>query len=297
MQFCDKPTIHMNVEDIKYILNKIRNMSAVRYPKIYEFNRYYHQKNLENDHYLLTFRSFGDKHLLFLTTINGKKYSLFISCPHRQRMTIYNVKMRFNEDLYLNDTIIDGEILKNEKDNWNFIVNDIVYYKGQYVNNYSLRARIEILSDILRKQYKFDDFLNSCHLQLRSYFIYNHLEMMHSSQNNEILMVPENPNNYLLSFKIKNLSDNKRLIKNLQNNKNKLEENKFFVIKTETPDVYHIYKTDDINPSNFKGIACISTMSQSFYMKKLFDELDENQKGIFINFSYNNHLKSWEPDT
>lgn len=293
MDFCKRSTIPMNVEDIKNILNKINKMTNVRSQNIEEFSGY-NIADLDRNHYLLTFKTHGSKFFLFLTTIRGKKYSLFISYDNPRNMKVFNVKLRFDYSLY-NDTLIDGELLINNKQNWIFMLNNILYLKGEFINNLLLGRRIGIMSDILRRQYKFDDFLNNCHLQLRSYFLFNHLEMLSNTHNNELLVIPERPNKKTYSFTIKDLSQNQKIITNLSTNYDNKKTNKFFVKRTEMPDVFELYEDEEMIETKFRGIACMSGKSHSFYMKKLFDELNEDQKGIYINFLYNEHLKGWEP--
>lgn len=303
MKFCLRSTVPMNIEDKKYVLNKIKRMVDIKKPKIYNFSRY-NMNDLEKSHYLMTFKTSGSKFYLFLTTFNGFKYSLFIQYDNPMQLKIYNVKLRFDNELY-NDTIIDGELLLNEKQNWIYMCNNILYLKGKYIGNKYLGFRIQVLSDILRNKYKYDDFLNNCHLQLRSYFLFNHLEMLTHTHNNELLLIPEIPNKPILSFQITNLTKNERLISLLSKNENNEKTKQFFVYKTEIPDVFELYiknylelvknieDIDKLKEKYFQGIACISTKSQSFYMKKLFDETDE--KGIWIDFIYNDLLKGWEP--
>ena len=285
----------MNIEDKNIILNKLKNMVYFKKPRIYKFSRY-NINDLSKNQYLLTFKTNGNPFYLFLTSVNDKNYSLFIDYSNPNNIIIYNVKLRFNCELYY-DTIIDGELLLNEKNNWIFMLNNILYIKGEYIGNKLLGYRISILSDILRNQYKFDDFLNHCHLQLRSYFLYNHLELLSTTQNSNLLLVPEYSNKPILHFIIKNLHKNEKIINNLSLNMDKIKEKKYYVIQTNTPDVFELYneEVEDNKDKYFKGIACLSTKNQSFYMKKLFDEIKQNQKGIWINFIYNKLLKGWEP--
>ena len=294
MNFCNFNTIPMNIVDMKHIYNKMYNMVDMKLPQIYKFNGNGNLQDLESNNYLLTFKTSGAKFFLLLTTINGKKYSLFICYDNPKDLKIYNVKLRFSRDLY-NDTIFEGEILLNNKNNYIFMINNILYNKGYYIGNKLLGERIGIISDILRKHYKFDDFLNCCHLQMRSYFLINHLEMMSDSHNNELLLIPERINGYTFSLTIKNLSDNQKIITNLSENVAKKDVNKFYVKRTEMPDVFELYESNNLTQDNFRGIACIPTKSYSFYMKKLFDEQEDDQKVLLLNFVYNNYLKGWEP--
>lgn len=299
MLFCNRSTILLDTNDTKDVISKIKRMIDIRPPKIYNFTKF--NNDLDKNHYLLTFKTNGSRFLLFLTTINCKKYSLFIHCDNIYRLNIYNVKLRFDANLY-NNTLIEGELLLNDKQNWIFMCNNILYYENNYIGNQYLGYRINVIADILRNKYKYDDYLNICHLQLRSYFLFNHLEMLTNTHNNELLLVPELYNKPILSFVIKDLDKNEKIITRLSNNYDNISIKRFFVMKTETPDVFELYaddtffdKNDKIKEQKFRGIACISTISHSFYMKKCFDEMKELDKGLWIKFSYNSELKGWQP--
>jgi len=283
----------MNIVDTQFIYNQIYKMVNLNTPQIYQFTGHKNIRDLESNNYLLTFKTDGSKFLLFLTTIRGKRYSLFISYDNPKDLKIYNVKLRFCRSLY-NDTILEGEILLNNKNNYIFMINNILYNRGNYIGNKLLGERISIISDILRKQYKFDDFLNCCHLQMRSYFLINHLEMMSNSHNNSLLLIPERVNGYTFSLTITDLSDNQKIISNLSENLDKKEIEKFYVKKTDMPDVFELYNINVITEENFQGIACIPTKSHSFYMKKLFDDIQDDV--LLLNFNYNKYLKGWEPN-
>ena len=295
MKFCCRSTIPMNVDDIKFIVNKLKRMVDTRKSRVYTFSKY-NIHDLERNQYLLTFKTTGSRFFLILTTIMGKKFSLFVQCDNPYNLKVFNVKLRFNTELY-SDTIIDGELLLNDKENWIFMCNNILYNKGIFVGNKMLGYRISIMADILRNQYKYDDFLNNCHLQLRSYFLYNHLEMLTNTHNNELLLVPERPDKPILSFVIKNLAKNEKIITQLSSNLENILEKDFYVEKTKVPDVFELYNENYIKnkikkEQSFRGIACISRKSHSFYMKKIFDK---NENGVWIKFKYNTELKGWEP--
>ena len=74
MNFCNRKSIQMNIEDINNILNKIGKMVNLRKPEILPFNNGYNNiRELDNNQYLLTFRTYGAKFILFLTMTNGNK--------------------------------------------------------------------------------------------------------------------------------------------------------------------------------------------------------------------------------
>ena len=97
--FCLKPTIQMNIEDQQFILNMLKEKVDIQNKKIYTFS-HYNVKDLEQNHYLLSFKTNGSKFFLILTTIKGIKYSVFVQYDNPHNLKIFNVKLRFDKNLY-----------------------------------------------------------------------------------------------------------------------------------------------------------------------------------------------------
>ena len=231
------------------------------------------QPKLLNEKYLVSMETQNShKFMLILITIKNKKYTLLLTGE-----TIYSVSFRFSDELY-NGTIFNGEITKNEKDCWIFYINDIFYHKGQYIQGLQLQKKLSLINDILKNDYVFDDVLNTCHIQIKSFFLLNHLNFIKKSA--KLLFVPDYSNmpHYFLNIDVE--------IKEPENPVNQIKQ--FITRKTDTIDVYKLY---DIETKIFMNIACISKMDTSLFMKEQF----KNNREQILQYKYNTYFNAWEP--
>lgn len=272
--FCNKKSIILN-NDIK---NIIHNQLLHNYQ--YEQVNIEKLTNINNitSNYLLTIEK-QNKYdfLLFLTTIKNNKYSVFI-VNYNNQLYFYSVKFRFNHDLYTG-TLFKGELAKNDKNCWIYFISNIIYYKNKYVYNTKLSNKIKIIANILKNEYLFDDYMNACHLQIKSYFLFNHIPFI--KKNCRLILIPEHINDKQYFFDIK-FPTIKPIV--YQNN----EQKKFKIKKTNVIDVYELY---NIKTNIFDSIICISKLSTSIFLKKKF----ENINSFIIDVKYSTYFKSWIP--
>ena len=122
--------------------------------------------------------------------IKGKKYCLFIEKKDNTNIKIYSLKFRFDSILY-NGTIFEGILTLNNKHCWIYFITDIYCMSGNIINNLPFSKRLNLISEILKTKYKYDDFMNVCHIQIQSFFLYHHLEMIKKNSNKELVFHPE----------------------------------------------------------------------------------------------------------
>ena len=76
--------------------------------------------------------------------INGKNYCIFIN---KKSGIMILAKFTFVASLF-DGTLFDGELIKNDRDEWIFMINDIIYYESQSLITQSLSNRIDICKSI-----------------------------------------------------------------------------------------------------------------------------------------------------
>jgi hypothetical protein len=278
MYFCNKKFELITKEtnndlyrELKTELTKNFNISYNEKYEIFEKNH-----NIDFSKYLMTTKENNNLYL-FLITINNIKYSVFYN---EKQNEFYSVKMRFHRTLY-SGTLIKGNIIKNKKDCWIYYLSDIFYYKGSHTNRSKLSQRIKMLAGLIKNEYVFDDFMNPCHLQLKSYFLLNHVDFI--KNNNEFLFIPEYNNMLTFYIKINNKIEIMEQIGGSQNNKI------FKIINTDIPDVYELYENN-----KFHSIACVAKFKTSKMLKSLFKNRELN-KDIFVECEYSQNFNSWVP--
>lgn len=240
--------------------------------------------NIIENPYLVSFDIKGHDFILFLTTVRGKKYCLFIEKKTENDIKIYSVKFRFDSDLY-DGTIFQGKLTMNNKECWIFIISDIYCERSNTLTNQSFSKRLNRISTILKTKYKYDDFMNVCHIQVKSFFLYHHVEMIKKESKKKLLFIPEYSNQtryrYYLDESVKEVkNENKR-------------DMVFEIRKTDLPDVYELWYYKN-NKMVKNSIATISTMKTSLFVRKLFES---NKKQIYVLCKYRDtfNIKGWIP--
>ncbi len=260
-QFCDKKAI---------LLEKNINLHHYSYQPRYKFVELT-EDNIQvlKEPHLVTLETNGIPFTLFLISIQGKKYCIFYD---EKNKIFLSVKFRFSSELY-KGTIFKGDIRKNENNLWFFYIHDITYYQGEICMK-QLSDRISLIYDILKNQYKWDEYMNVCQIKIRSYFLYEHLEKV----NNDIVYFYPDKGNKVYKW-VQNSKTAK--IKNM-NNEIILAE----LHKTDKPDVYQIYYD-----SEYLGIALIRTLKLSRDLFKLF----KNKEKYNVECKFNEKFEKWEP--
>lgn len=168
IKFGDKTALQIVSNNFKNdIKNNIRSVCNMEIG-----NRYYNflnEKNLHNlnsNNYKVCINTFGHKYLLFMTNYKDKNYNIFIN---KKNENMICVKFNFNEKIY-NNTLFDGELMKNNDNKWVYIITDIITYDNNFVlKNKNLVERIELIDDIFNN-YKCNDSTNYCMIDVKKYF-------------------------------------------------------------------------------------------------------------------------------
>ena len=273
INFCEKKSIKLKSFEINEIDHQLHKYYSSIENNIYKLN------NIQeiNSKYLLTIiKKNTYKFKLLLTKIFNKNYCIFI---FQQNKNIYyfNIKFRFNEELY-NGTLFNGEMIKNKKGCWVYYISDLIYYKTKFMQDQKFSYKLKTLSIILKDEYTYDSFFNVCHIQIKSYFLFNHLHFITSDC--DIMFVPEYNNKNYFSTTIKFNKNNDKIFL-----ENQIKE--FIIQKTNTVEVYNLLNLNN----EFDSIACINSLKISLFIRKLL----KNNNNIKIKCKYNTFFKSWIP--
>jgi len=267
--FCEKQSIKLSYNEINEINYLLDNNFSYRSNNLYELDDI---KNITSN-YLLSFNVINSiKVKLFLIRINNSNYCIFII-----NNTYYHVKFRFDDNLY-NGTLFEGELVKNNKNCWVFYISDIIYSEGQYIYNYKIKDRLKKISYLLKDKYTFDLYFNSCHIQLKSYFLFNHIHFL--EKDCELLFIPEYSNMTYYKKKIIFPKTKKSLLKDG-------EEQQFILKKTDRVEIYNLYTLDD----EYDSFACVNSLKLSLFLRDVF----KNKNEIVINCKYSKFFNSWIP--
>jgi len=279
--FCNKKSTLLDFDTVKDLIKQIKFKLKFNFESQKIIDLKNHESYLEENPYLATFDTKGTKFLLFLTIFQRKKYCLFINYKDVNKLKIYSVKFRFSDELY-NGTLLDGELTMNDKNSWIYLVTDIYYESGNCIKYTALSDKLQIISNILKNKYKYDDFMNVCHIQLKSFFLYSHFDILKNKETEnqyDIVFVPE-------YFKMEKLKVTISSIKKKQIITSTIDN--YEIRKTEIPDVFKLFKND-----KFHSIACIAKLDTSIFVRNLFN--NNNKNPIIVKCNYSKRFDSWIP--
>jgi len=177
-----KPTYFSNKKSLEIISASIRNDIKSSISNIGSFNlmsKYYtflnkkNVNNLKENKFLVSLSTFGKKFILFVTTYNTKKYCIFIN-KKNESMNI--TQLKFSDEIF-EGTLFDGELMRNDKEQWIFLINDIAYYKGKNIITKSFYDRQKIIDEILQNDYQNDsDEPKGFYISKKTYFNYENIK-------------------------------------------------------------------------------------------------------------------------
>ena len=93
----------------------------------------------------------------------------------------------FDKSLFKN-TLLDGEMIKTTENKWIFIINDIIAYEGNKMDNVILPERLKIVYNILETKYTSDEICDVCSYKVKNYYYLSKKSL------NELLTISKNLN-------------------------------------------------------------------------------------------------------
>ncbi len=331
IKFGNKKVLQIVSNDMKNVIkNKIKASSGMEITiRYYNFLNEKNMHLLKNNEYKVCINTFGHKYLLFLTKYNNKNYCIFIN---KKREDMIHIRFRFSDELFSN-TLFDGELIKNNDNDWIYAISDIISYKNNCViKNKSLNERQELLQEILNKEYIKDNILDFCIIDLKEYFELKYLDDIYKRYIESVpykcsgiyfqhytdykkgfmYIFPEfrtNTDSNILSNNNTNNSLNTISNINTNNtitNKSKelicLEPNKkypfnFQIKQTDLPDIYQLYYNNNAKLINY-GYAGVPDMVTSKLLLHIFDTMCSNNNEevkVVVVCEYSEKFNKWVP--
>lgn len=177
--FCNKKALQIvsqeTINDIKSLIKNIGSFNICS--KYYAFLNRKNINNLKEGRYNISLSTFGKKFVMFITNYKDKKYCIFIN-KKNENMIITQLDFCNNE--IFNGSLFEGELIKSEDRKWLFLINDIMYYKGENIVTKKFNERQDIINNFLSNEYKKNERFSLCikeHYSI-SYFLENYTELL-----------------------------------------------------------------------------------------------------------------------
>lgn len=181
ISFCDKLGFNVKSDDYKkkVLADLEKKISFKVIQKHYDKFDETKIPILNQAPHLINVRSNGNPYILYLTKHNFVNQCIFIDKKVQQnyyfpRMIL--TKFRFANDLF-EDTILDGEMVKDSNNTWVFLINDMICHKGVVLGQVNLVKRINMVYELLATQFVPDE-LDCCLFRVKKYFEYHEIQYM-----------------------------------------------------------------------------------------------------------------------
>jgi len=333
ISFCDKKALNIKSDDFKKsILDELNSLFNVNI-----MNRHYeilNSKNivhLNNNPYVIGIKSAeGNSYYLYCFKHNDVNTCIFIDrkvCKGYSYPRMICVKYLF-DDCVFNNTLFEGELIKYSDKDWVFMCNDIISYNGTHFTNVNLVKRLNIIGEILEKNYNHDNVLDICRIKVKKYFDYNDYDKIinefipaltykskglifksiHLKFPTYLYLFDQNQQKQIKPNQIKTQqptqptqsSSYKQPSSPVQKTKEEVEISldlttiyDFKIVKGDKPDTYILYKMDDSSGNESKvGLIGLPTLKVSKMVRGLF--LDNKRESV-IKCEYNDKFKKWIP--
>lgn len=313
VRFGNKNALKVTSSNIINIIKKnIKDIGTFHLTgKYYNFLNKSNIGNIISNEYLFTVNTYGKKHVLFLTKINGKNYSIFIN---KKNEIMILSQFKFDKSLF-DGTLFDGELVRSGDGKWHYLINDLAYYQGINVITKSFKERKEILENIYENMFENDEKISICNVELKEYFEYKYLQSVcedyipgkgYKCSGVLFKNMSNFSDNYLYIFlecrsdnKIKNNNQKNKITINPANKKTKniFEENSktngsskkmvdnvtrdysvFMLKNTNSPDIYELYCKGSNNQFEKHSYAAVPNMRKSIYLRKILKNKTVNEE-------------------
>mgnify|MGYP001225824802 CR=1 FL=1 len=314
ISFCGKQACNIIEDSFKEELFKIlsKYCISIKDKNFYIINSK-NVKYIEKNPHFLSVKSSGSLYYLFFTNIEGSNYCFFIDKKIKDGHKfprIISVNYRFDDAIF-EDTLFDGELLRDKDNNWLYIINNLVLYKKILMKDRHINQKIDIIYDILSNKYIRDDNLEICPLFVKRLFSNHELEYMIKTYipslnyncrglyfegirnlKNHLFLFPKNTN----FENVKNVKKSKEIKKNVDREFTNIDLSNistinFMVKKTETSDIYNLYIMNDNDLVKY-GNALIPNLKTSKLIRKIFSDGNDN---ITFKCEYNKSMQKWKP--
>jgi len=222
ISFCDRIAFNIKCSDAKdWILNELEQKYHLRILQKHWFKLDEQQfKYVQTVPHWACLRSNGNPYFVYFTKYEDVNQIMYIDKkvqPGYQKPRIILTKGQFDDDIF-NNTLLEGEMVKDQHQQWVFLINDVIIYKGRYLNTLQLPVRLSYAYELLEQHYHPDDWMDVCQFHVKRYFECSQddiAEMLMFSidmpyTNRGIYFMPHN-----MKYKPKLMNFNNELIKNV----------------------------------------------------------------------------------
>lgn len=330
ISFCDRVAYNIKSSDTKDdILNELEGLFQIKI-----LQKHWHPLTPENVTqvyralHLACLRSNGNPYYMYFTRYEDVPIIYFIDKkvqPGYQKPRIILGRGMFDDSLFTN-TLMEGEMVKDNRGQWLFLINDVIAYENIHLNKVPLPKRLEYAYRII-KTYTPDPIVDFCAFQVKRYCYASREGLDFLLQLSQSLPYTNRGLYYwpfFMQYKPKLYNFDSTVIKEVhrkvkdnpefreiavidspppvvnpvpvsepvQEELSSVDANIKWLRKTENPDVYTVY--DSQTQAHASGIAHVSSLALSRKLRTVFKDLTVTMSVAF-NCKYNDTFNKYEP--
>lgn len=175
ISFCDRIAYNIKSSDTKdVILNELEAKYQIRIlQKHWQLVNETNVQQIYRSPHMACLRSNGNPYYCYFTKYDDTPIIYYIDKkvqPGYQKPRIILGRGLFDPSVFEN-TVIEGEMIKDKHGKWLFLINDVIAYKGEYLENMPFPKRLQYAYDLLTRQYQTDDYVDVCTFHVKQ-FVY-----------------------------------------------------------------------------------------------------------------------------
>lgn len=300
ISFCGKRALNIIPSEIKQeVMDSIQSYGIKinqRYANLLQFQSLNH---LAKQPHLISIKTAGTNYFLYLTQLNGVPSCLFIDRKIKSGYSLPRVllvHMKFSDELF-EDTLLDGELVKDADHNWMFLLHDLLVYKGKKIEK-DVITKYNTMYSMLKNEFQPDPLMDNCPLFVKKLFTYTDAQKMITQFIPRLTypirglyfntLFPKH-HNYLFLYPSKDTMhggiSKEKVVKQKEEPKQEKMENVFLVSKTDTSDVYQLSKDGES-----MGEAHIPNLKTSKQVRRALEDKEE----VYFQCIKNENFNKWE---
>lgn len=164
--FCNQPLVEVKDEKIRNeVFSSIKTIGTYNMEeKYYQFLNFKNLSSLKSGEFVVSASSYGKKYTLYLKRIHDRNYCIFFNKKSKQMIL---GKFTFALPLF-EGTLLDGELIKNSRNEWFFEISELIYYEGVNMITEKFEVRRAKIEHLLKHQFRHEP-TNHCKLFMKKF--------------------------------------------------------------------------------------------------------------------------------
>jgi len=171
ISFCDRIAFNIKSSDVKdVILEELHSKFNIKILQKHWFRLDDHNKDhIARAPHLMMLRSNGNPYYMYFTKYEDVNQVMFIDKkvqPGYEKPRIILIRGQFDDALF-SGTLLEGEMVKDEKGQWIFLINDLIGYQNRFLDNEALPVRIGKAYHLFKNDHHPDALMDVCQFHIK----------------------------------------------------------------------------------------------------------------------------------